>query len=123
MEPSWEIRATCLVSQTLHAVLATIKLFVRKDLTAVHRILFDLVCDWLCMGWMYIMFAQSGFARQYRSLLAIYILILKFVAIDWQLLLDSVVAVWPTLVTLSIAGGSILAFRQHFPRLRGRVLL
>ena len=62
-------------------------------------------------------------ARRYRSLLGVYILILETITLDWQLLLDSVVAVWPTLVTLSIAGGSILAFWQHFPRLRGRVLL
>ena len=123
MEPSWEMRATYLVTQTLDALLLTLRLCTDKHLTERQKLRFDLAGYILNSFWIYSVLIHIGFARRYRGPLAVYNVVVRYYFLDWQPLRDAVVAAWPAIVKLGAAGAIILASWQHFPRLRARVLL
>ena len=119
MELSWTAKAYCIIPETLVAVLLAI-----NNVTPLHPVFTSLVGPQMTMM-AHSMFAYPRYAREYRLLLAGYIIPAHLSIVDWQLagkLARDVDAVWPALVRLSIAVGFVLVFWQS-PRLRAAVLL
>lgn len=120
MDLSWKAKAYCIVPETLLAVLLAI-----NSITPLHPVfmsLTGLLITWMALS----MLAYPRYAREYRLMLAGYIMPAYLSTLNWQVLGEIVRdmdVVWPTLVKLSIAGGIVLIFWQHLPRLRARVLL